>query len=41
VSCEATWGKCGGLQPLYEGLQHGGSEGVEFGDDGVDGRHYW
>jgi hypothetical protein len=25
---EATWGKCGGLGPLYEGLESGGSEGV-------------
>jgi hypothetical protein len=22
-------------------LEHGGSEGDEFGGDGVDGHHYW
>ncbi len=41
MACEATGGKCGGLRPLYEGLEHGGSEGVEFGGDGVVGCHYW
>ncbi len=26
VACEATGGRCRGLQPLYEGLERGGSE---------------
>ncbi len=41
-----------GLQPLYEGLERGGSSVEEgtacrsafwfvFGGDGVDGHHYW
>jgi hypothetical protein len=44
--------QCGGLRPLYEGLERSGSfveEGTAcrsafwfvFGGDGVDGRHYW
>ncbi len=53
VALKATEGKlqCGGHGPLYEGLEHGGSEGVEqsarvhsglrFGGDGVDGCHCW
>jgi hypothetical protein len=27
VACGATWLKCEGLQPLYEGLELGGSGG--------------
>ncbi len=27
MACGATWGKCEGLQPLYEGLELGGSGG--------------
>ncbi len=36
VACGATWGKCGGLQLLFEDWERCGS-----GGDGVDGCHYW